>query len=305
MKKAFFILLAILIISISGCKKEPPANMPTEQAQVDNMYMISHSEYWSDENGQIIARLLNYKGEAIVDANCTIDILYPNKTYFKQNEAMNFSIDSYYYMFITPSFEGVYEYKATCSFNNNTRTQSVMNSFHLSPALNFIAISHDDLSGKIANLTDLNNANFGNITYNLSQIKLDTEYIRENMVLNITAAQYQSEVMAKLNILSGYCNDTDTSSSYLCQWVNETRVRLLNMNISVENYLSQINVTTVTTAQAIAELNQTVVSGGFTAQDRYMLEKIYNCTIFGIGCHLTEASIWNYSGRYTNGEEIQ
>ena len=306
-KRIFFILLIVLIISISGCKKEQPANMPSEQTQqADNMYMVSHSEYWSGETGQIIARLINYKGEAILNANCTIDILYPNKTYFKQQESMNYSIDSYYYTFITPSEEGIYEYKATCSFNNNTRTQSVMNSFHLSPALNYIAISHDDLSNRITNLSDLQTAQFGNITYNLSQILSDTEYIRLNMLTNNTNTTFQNEILSQLNSISNYCNDNITSSSYLCQWVNETKIRLENMNISVDNYLSQINQTTGVSAETILQINQTVTGiGQFTPQDRIMLEKIYNCTILGIGCYLTPESIWNYSARYTHGEEIQ
>jgi len=306
MKKIIIILLiSILVFSLYGCfpKKEVTTSKP-QPPQIpqsdDNMYMVSHSEYWSGENGQIIARLLNYQSQTISTANCVADIFYPNKTYFKVNETMTFSTDSYYYNFITPDFEGVYEYEAICVYGLDNRTRSVTNSFHLSPALNYIRISHDDISNQITNLTNLENVHFGTITYNLTQIKDDTEFIRNNMLTNgSTNTSFQNEVLSQLNIITGFCNDSNTNSSLLCQWVYETKNRLYDMNISVQNSLSQI-------IQQLYEINQTVSGiGSFTQVDRDMLNKVYNCTILGLGCHMTETTIWNYTGgRYTNGEQI-
>ena len=103
------------------------------------------------------------------------------------------------------------------------------------------------------------------------------------------------------------------------------------MNTSVTSYLVEINATTDVSAGIIVAINQTVsnisqfteadrqlltdindtlntlnISGGFTATDRFMLEKLYNCTILGIGCYTYSSNIsfdvWNYNGRYIQGE---
>lgn len=302
------ILLIAAIIAIMSYNPfpidiiEPVDDEPVEEIenQEDNMYMVSHSEYWSGEQGQIITRLLNYKGVPIA-ANCLVDVLYPNRTYFTQNATMTFSIDSYYYQFTTPDTVGVYQYKAECSYANKNR--SIMNSFHLSPALNFIQISHDNLSGQLVDLTDLNNAHFGNITYNLTQIKQDTDYIRNNLVTNGSLSETQTNIISQLNNISAFCGSEDTVDSVLCSWVNETRVRLINMNTTVDSYLQTINLTTDISAGIILDINETVSGlGQFNDNDRWMVEKIYNCTILGQGCWLTEIRIWNYSGRYIHGE---
>lgn len=323
-------LLVTIIISVS-CRPVPPTGDIVEPIDVvdeivepeDNLHMVSHSEYWSGEEGQIIARLLNWQGEAIV-ANCSVDIQNPDKTYFVENGTMVLSVDSYYYNFTTPSTEGVYEYKATCEYGSKSR--SVMNSFHLSPALNFIQLSHDNLSGQIVDLTDLNNVQFGNITYNLTQIKTDTDYIRNNLVTNTSLTETQSDVLSKLNNISSFCGSEDTIGSVLCSWVNETRNRLVSMNTTVDSYLYVINQTTDTSADVIIDINQTVSGlgqftqddrdlltqinttvagmGEFTSSDRTVMEKIYNCTILGQGCYLNDEKIWNYSGRYIHGEII-
>lgn len=324
----FTLLILIFIVSCSSPTTPPVTEIvePNEEEHEDNMYMVSHSEYWSGEEGQVIARLLNWRGQPI-SANCSVDIQYPNKTYFIQNETMTLSVDSYYYNFTTPEIEGVYEYKATCQYSALSR--SVMNSFHVSPALNFIQISHDNISNQIVDLTNLNNAHFGNITYNLTQIKEDTDYIRSNLQTNAST----TEILTQLDEIANFCGSNVTSDSYLCLWVNETRNRLINMNASVDNYLQVINQTTDTSAGVIVSINETVSGlgqftqddrntlnsinktvndlnltvstiGSFTDNDRLMLEKIYNCTILGQGCYFNEERVWNYSGRYIHGELI-
>ena len=101
------------------------------------MKMISHTEYRYGEPGQIIARLVNYQGDPVAVNNCTVDILYPDKTFFVQDALMTDSVNisgDHYYGFTTPSGpEGVYEYQATCNYNPSKST-SVTNSFHLSNA---------------------------------------------------------------------------------------------------------------------------------------------------------------------------
>lgn len=300
MKKVFIIgVFIIFIISMSAffLLYEQPKEL-IEENKDDQMYMVSHSEYWSGEEGQIITRLLDYRGVPLV-ADCYTDIYYPNKTYFVENDSMTFNIESHYYSFITPSVEGVYEYRATCYYAGGVKKRSVMNSFHLSPALNFINISYNSLTEQITNLTNLNEANFNNLTFNLTQIKEDTDYIRANIQTNASA----QNILNELEIIQGFCNDLNTSSSNLCQWVNQTRVRLINMNNTIDNYLFVINQTVGVNQGIITLINQTVTEiGDFTDDDRFMLEKIYNCTILGEGCYYSEERVWNYSGRYIHGE---
>jgi hypothetical protein len=232
-------------------------NVPVKslELQEDSIFCLSHSEYWSSEQGQIITRLVNYQGTSIVDANCTMSILYPNKTFFKYQEQSILSTDSYYYAFTTPDVEGVYEYRADCIYNNNTKSKSVMNSFHLSPALNFIAISYQNLSNKLIDMSNLEEARFNNTTYNLTQIKQDTDYIRSNMALSSDVVALQNSVLTRLDSIANFCGDNYTSGSLLCQWVNQSKNQIIEMNQTI-NQLS--NYTQNVILPAIISVNDSV-----------------------------------------------
>jgi len=127
-----------------------------EQVITDTwMQMISHTEYRYGEDGQIIARLVDYQGTAVVVDNCTATILYPDKTFFVNAALMNDTgniAGDHYYEFVTPNGpEGVYEYQATCSYTLGTvRTKSVTNSFHLSSAFNSVLGNLTQLSSDLA-----------------------------------------------------------------------------------------------------------------------------------------------------------
>lgn len=211
-----------------------------DEEKDDALTMISHSEYMSGEQGQILSRLLDYQGYSISTANCSVDVLYPDRTYFINSDAMNYNMGSYYYNFTVPSIEGVYQYRATCVYGAPSKTRSIMNSFHVSPALNFIEIAYDNLSNQITNLSDLTNAQFGDVKYNLTQIKADTDYIRNNMQDASTASAQYNDIVSKLDDIADFCGNNYTSSSLLCLWVNESKERLENIN---ETILSVVNLT--------------------------------------------------------------
>jgi hypothetical protein len=129
------------------------------------MKMVSHTEYRYGEQGQIIARLVDFQGNPVVVQSCNATILYPDKSYFvnmaTMSESVNISGD-HYYGFTTPSGpEGVYEYQATCFFMQGMqlRNQSVTNSFHLSGAFNAImdnqTLQNLYLEAIQGNLTDI------------------------------------------------------------------------------------------------------------------------------------------------------
>ena len=262
----------------------------------DNMYMISHSEYWSGENGQVITRLLDYQGNAITDANCTVDILYPNKTYFKEDEQSLFSIDSYYYDFITPDIEGVYEYKVSCLYQGGVKERSVMNSFHLSPALNLNKVINQTIADLVSqemlhynniqsNLSIINgnilvvNNGIEEIKINLSEISQTTDEIRDmtteivaGMVNDSEAEALQQEVLDQLGYIEDFCGNNYTINSSLCQWVNETKTKiddvedkidLINESIEViidqnQYLINQTEIIINQTANIIINVNQTV-----------------------------------------------
>src|SRR3990172_6402934 len=80
--------------------------------------IISSTTYVPYENGQVIARFLDYKFDPI-STNCTATVLYPNKTIFiNQQMAFVSILDNFYANFIVPEIYGVYEYSVTCLVNN-------------------------------------------------------------------------------------------------------------------------------------------------------------------------------------------
>ncbi len=90
-------------------------------AEEENFYIVSNTEYWSGETGQVIARFVNFLGNPITVNNCTTDILYPNSTtYFVQDALMTSSMISgdHYYQFTVPDEEGVYDYKVKCIYQS-------------------------------------------------------------------------------------------------------------------------------------------------------------------------------------------
>jgi len=275
----FMIVFIIIVITMFAMMNDtlrnslkslsPKSSLEKSQEDFsDNMRIVSHSEYWSGERGQILTTLLDYQGVSITDANCTVDILYPDRSYFKQDEQAIFDIDSYYYTFITPDIEGVYQYKVSCLYQNGNKERSSMNSFHLSPALNFEKIMYDNLSNQITNLSNLEEVHFAQTTYNLTQIKQDTEYIRttvdyvsSNMQTQAQAQAQYNSVVQKLDEIANFCGTNYTSQSLLCQWVNQTRDSIEDINETII-IMNQSIVTIINQTQYI--INQTNILINFS-----------------------------------------
>jgi septation ring formation regulator EzrA len=280
--KWLLIISATILISITavvGVMYSQGSNVIKEE----DMYMVSHSEYWTGETGQIIARLYDWQGSPITVSNCTVNIYNPDKTPFITNALTNDSLQtttgSHYYEFATPSTEGIYQYMVTCNYNSKSR--SVASSFHLSPALNSISGINQSVTDLTAqelahfNIIQLNFSSVeGSLTIvkddlstvkiNLTDIHDDTNYIRDNMVTttlfntNITTViNNQATIIAKedniltnITVLQQFCDNAETSGSSLCLWVNETKNKLNDVNITVSQYttiLQEINQTTHST----------------------------------------------------------
>ena len=200
-----------------------------------HMEMVSHTEYRFAETGQIVARLVDFKGDSVVTTNCTTTILYPNKTAYINDALMTDTgtiTGDHYYSFSTPNGpEGVYEYQATCYYAPN-KNASVTNSFHLSSALTSIQ----------GNLTNIQ----GNIT--------NVQNTLSSLALNVS--QMNASLSGQITDLSGQLN-ANVSQLLVAQQGNTTAVlNQLNSNISM--VLSQMNSNTSTVLAAISGMSVTV-----------------------------------------------
>lgn len=186
-RAAFLVTLGVVFAFMSGAFMYATGGQVVQNAY---MSMVSHTEYRYAEAGQIIARIVDFKGDPVSVNSCNATILYPNKTTFVNMAGMTATGigGDFYYNFTTPSGpEGVYEYQATC-FYNPSKNASVTNSFHLSSALstiqgnisliqgNLTLISQQinatnaSLSGQISALSASMGGNFSVVQSNFSQV---------------------------------------------------------------------------------------------------------------------------------------
>jgi len=127
-KKLYVILIGIIVVLAGGTLA---INLISVSASEDyNVNIISGTEYIPFEPGQIMVELRDRQFNPI-NATCKASILYPDKSYFVQDELMT-SIDlgTQYYDFTIPSVHGVYEYSVNCTANN--KNYIVGKSFHVS-----------------------------------------------------------------------------------------------------------------------------------------------------------------------------
>jgi hypothetical protein len=260
---------------------------------VDSTYMkmIPHTEYRFAEEGQIVARLVDYQGSAVVVQNCTASILYPNKTYFKQDELMTATgnIDGdHYYSFTTPNGpEGVYEYQATCNYLQGAapKSASVTNSFHLSGAFNAVlgnltnlqnnvtALSSElaavnvSLSGGINDLSDQLNAN-------VTQLLAGQDGLSTQLNANITTVLYElnnanSSIHVKLDNLSAQIANisVDVNLTPILDAIDSLETSMaanftevFNEFSVVGTKLDNINVTTTDTNTRVQGVETTLVT---------------------------------------------
>lgn len=250
----------------------------------DVFYMISHSEYLSGEAGQVIARLYDWQGDPIDVTNCTVDIMYPDKSYFVQDaltdDTYELTTGTHFYNFVVPSTEGIYQYMVTCNYGAN-KQQSVANTFHVSPALNIIPTINSSIASLTAqelqhyndlqaNISVINSDllvitnGINDIKVNLTAIYGDTQYIRNNMLTetlftaNITTVINNqntmigqgNNILSNLTEIENFCGSAVTSGSTLCLWVDEINTKVTDINTTVSGYvaiLSEINATTHST----------------------------------------------------------
>lgn len=216
------------------------------QVIADNqkMYMVSHTEYRFGEQGQIVVRLVDFQDDPVAVDNCTAAILYPNKTYYAQNQLMsdtNSITGDHYYQFTTPASgpEGVYEYQATCTYASGTRTKSATNSFHLSGAFNNVTSQLLELSSISNNISGFR----AEVQTNVSQLLSAIQNI------NVTTTDYTAQ-LAEINATSS------AISSSLATFTADTQARLSEVNATTDQVKGMVE----GLQAATSELNSTTMS---------------------------------------------
>jgi hypothetical protein len=235
------------------------------------MLMISHTEYWSGETGEIISKLVDYQLNPIIVNYCVVDAWYPdNKTKFLDSETttdtLQYDTGTHYKTFTTPTVEGVYEYMMTCNYNQTpalTRNVTTSNSFHLNPALNYLRDINESLYLEINEneiiITDVNNT-VNNIEGTVTSIETVVTDIN-NTVNDIRSDQFTTEmaegnftyvnerldqISTNLTAIQQFCDSAETSGSSLCAWVEDTNNKVQNLNETIEynnEILLQLNST--------------------------------------------------------------
>lgn len=242
-----------------------------------NFYIVSNTEYWTGETGQIIARFTDYVGNPISATNCSTSSLYPNQTtFFLNSELMTQSLISgdWYYQFTVPDDEGVYDYAVTCVYGAQDASVTQSKTFHVNPALNKIKDINSTVLGLESYLVDINGT-VVNIQTTTDNIYTDTQDIRANFVTNeafrnnITLVTDElTNVRTNLTTLMNYCGNTETSGSTLCTLVNgiDTKLDDLNatLNIDYTLELAEINATTHATYDLLSGTVTTTINNIFS-----------------------------------------
>ena len=276
---SIFGLLVVSIASISAMYVDGQ-----DIAEKQNFYIVSNTEYWSSETGQIIARFTDFQGTPIPATNCSTDVLYPNETtFFLQDELMTQSLISgdWYYMFTVPNEVGVYDYAVTCVYQPNNKEITKSKTFHVSPALNAIKAINETVVGLETSLVEINGI-LVDINTTTTNVYDDTQFIRNNFVTNeafqnnITIVTNDlTEIKTNLTTLMDYCGNVETNSSSLCLLINGIDQQLNDLNATLfanfEAQLQEINQTTHNTYDLLSgtittNINQILLDLGFVSE---------------------------------------
>lgn len=257
--------------------------------------MVSHTEYRYGEQGQIIARLVDFQGNAVVVTSCNATILYPDKSYFANMAGMTASgniTGDHYYSFTTPTGpEGVYEYQATCFYMQGmqVRNQSVTNSFHLSGAFNAIlnnqTVQNQYLEGIQGNLTlvqqaiqnvsdelaDVNASLSGEIGALSNQLNVNVTMLYNQADANYVALQSQinanvTQILAEFDTITVSVNLTPVLDAIdaleLSMAGNFTALsNQINNNFTTTfSYLDAVNITSSNIYSVLLDVNDTTTN---------------------------------------------
>jgi hypothetical protein len=128
-REAAFIVIILICVAGIAIIIQPKVNGPLEVNNI-SLKIISKTEYTPGDAGQVIVEIRDKQYNPI-NASCLTDVLYPNKTYFVQNESMISTIlGTEYINFTVPTLDGVFEYSVNCTYDAKNYVDG--SSFHVS-----------------------------------------------------------------------------------------------------------------------------------------------------------------------------
>lgn len=188
------------------------------------MSMVSHTEYRFNESGQVIARIVDFRGDPVSVSSCNATILYPDKSVLVSMAGMTASAiaGDFYYNFTTPvGPEGTYEYQAICFYGVN-KNASVTNSFHLSSALTSV----------LGNLSSLNvSVDLSSVTSRLDVMNVTLS--ENNAYLVLVNATTTSTYDYLTGSLTSKVDDVLTQLGIINATVNRIEANTNNINTTV------------------------------------------------------------------------
>ena len=203
-----------------------------------NLQMVSGTEYISREQGQVIIKLQNSDKVPIDGANCTVSILYPDKSYFVVDKEMTSTTvpGNYYYSFITSKVEGVYEEHISCKLDNS-EILYISSSFHVSKALNEVINISDYQKQEIDKLDYLINK-INDVDTNISKIAIDLK--STNINLN-NLNKDSNSLKANISEVNSNLSDFKENIQEIDDKVYAINNNLVSLNNNLENIDDQID----------------------------------------------------------------
>lgn len=271
--KMKFMILSFVLLAGLGLVLGGSYGNGVKVSESASFFMVSHSEYRSAEQGQVIGKLYNFRGDPIIVNECEVTIYNPDKTVFLQqltDNTLEATDGTHYINFTTPVAEGIYEYKIRCEFplagSNQNRT--VSNSFHLNPALNTITTINATSNGikdLILAVNDTMVQEFDMVESNFTETFVRLQDIRDNIFTETDAYNNFTQVennfqtvfgeldniQVNLSDIINFCDGAPTADSRLCELAEQMNLNIIDINTTMNSVviakLDYINQTTLNT----------------------------------------------------------
>lgn len=203
-KKILIIIVIFLLIGLSIFLIIHFRNASLEP----QIKMVSGTEYISGEEGQVIVRLEDFRGNPILDADCIVSLLFPDKSFFLTDVSMNLSTipGNYFHTFVTPQTPGIYEKHIICTVtrDDDEFILTTSYSFHVSPGLNLIVEMSKSQREQYNELLERLNNLDANLTAKIDSV--------DNRVYNVQN-YIDTNVMAEINELNQDIYDLNVTLS--------------------------------------------------------------------------------------------
>jgi len=241
---------------------------------------VGQTEYHTGDDGLIVVRISD-GNNPIEDANCTIDIVYDNLTFFVNDDNMTqppMKNGLYYYQFTIPNSEGVYPYLVDCE--KDASNYYSLNSFHVrdidkevwqyTPDRNLTYYEHIDLT----NYTQIQDLVWNATTRTLTEF---------NFTIGVNESLIADAVWDAVNRTLTDYNQSDLTDYNLIQTMvwNATIRTLTEFNFTVDIDESEI--------WNYAPRNLTY----------YETANVTNLTV-NVDNNAVAQAVWNYNGTVNN-----